>query len=101
MLGIDQMTLDPVKLCGGNIHPCGIHGGFAVHQIQIAAIKKHQVVIEFFCQDGPQIKGLLIKGNIFLGPLVGTHDGGVSSGSAKAKKAFFNNGHIMHAVLLR
>ena len=95
------MTLNPVKLRRGNIHTCRIHGGFAVHQVQVPAIKEHQVVIEFFCQYRPELKGFFVKRDIFLRSLIGTHDGRVTARASKTDVAFFHYGHVTHAVVTR
>ncbi len=101
LFGIDQMAFHSVKLRGGHIHARRIHGGLAMHQVQVAAIEKHQIIIEFFRENGPEIEGFLVKGDILLGALVGPHDGRIAPGSAESQIAFFNDGHILDTVIPR
>jgi hypothetical protein len=93
------MAFDAVKLRGANIHARGVHGRLAVHQVQVAAVVEHQVVVQLAGQNGPEIKGLLVKRHIFLGALVGAHDGGVPAGPAESDKILLQYGHVVHALL--
>jgi len=100
-LSVDDSAVDTLKLSRGHIHAHGLYGRLAVGQIQVAAIIEHQVEIEFLGQNRPQIQRLLIEGKVFLGSLVGPHNGRIATGPAEPDIPFFNHRDIFHAVLAR
>jgi hypothetical protein len=99
-LGVDEVALHAVELGGGDGHAGRLHGRFAVHQVEVAAVVEHQVEVQLLGQHRPQVQRLLIERHVVLGALVGPHDGRVAPGAAESDVALFNDGHIRDAVLL-
>jgi hypothetical protein len=91
LLGVDEVAFHAVKLGGGDGHAGRLHGRFAVHQVQVAAVVEHQVEIQLLGEHRPQVQRLFVQRNVVLGALVGPHDGGVSAGAAEADVALLNN----------
>jgi hypothetical protein len=77
-LGVDEVAFHAVKLGRGDGHAGRLHGRFAVHQVQVAAVVEHQVEIQLFGQHRPQVQRLLVKRYVILRALVGPHDGRVA-----------------------
>jgi hypothetical protein len=99
-LGVDEVALHAVELGGGDGHAGRLHGRFAVHQVEVAAVVEHQVEVQLFGQHRPQVQGFLIERHIILRALVGPNDRRVAPGAAESDVALFNDGHIRDTVLL-
>ncbi len=99
LLGIEELALDAVELGRGHVEAHGLEGGFAVGQVEVAAVVEHQVEVEFPGQDRPEVEGLLVERDVLLGPLVGPDDGGVPSRAAETDVVLLDDGHVGDAVV--
>ena len=98
MPGVEEFASNAVKLGGGHQQPHGAHACLAVSQVEVPAIKKHEIEIEFVGQLRPEFQPLFVEGKVFAGSLIGADNGGVSTGAAKADIASFKDRHIFDAV---
>ena len=101
LLGVDQLAVHPVELGRRHVHAEGLQGRVAVGQVEVPAVVEHQVEVQLFGEQRPEVEGLLVERDVLLGALVGAHDGRVAAGRAAADEFFLDDGHVRDAVAAR
>src|SRR5690606_426036 len=71
-----------------------------VGEVQDAALREHDVVVEVVGQPLPQLHRMLVEARVLRQQIVRAHDGGVAADIAGAEPPLFENGDIGQAVLL-
>ena len=69
-----------------------------MRQMQQAARRKHDVVIQLPAQVVPQLQCVLIQAGGLVVQIIRAHDGGIAAGVAAAQPAFFEHGDVGDAA---